>query len=203
MARQRRASAPATAGKTAARRIPPVRRTTPTARPPRPPPSSSRRSRELPVLAQGGGDVPRLPALLQRDAGRLRRRPADATRDVRRRAARRPGRPRRQAVRRPRRASCSTTHAGAGRRPARRGVRHQRRQAFQVRAARHAADPRQAVGPRGRRLPPLAGGGDRGGEAADDRLPRRDGRPVAAWATRSASRRAAASRSPTRSGPRG
>ena len=95
-----------------------------------------------------------------------------AARHARRRAARQRGGPRRASVRRPR-GPAARQGARRGRDRAEPDLRHERREALQVGAARQAAHPRQARRARDHGLPALAGGGARGGEAGDRRLPGR------------------------------
>ena len=75
------------------------------------------------------------------------------------------------------------------------GLRHERREALQVGAARQAAHPREAERRGDRRLPSVARRGDRAGQAARAGLPRRDRRTGAARQERSRCRASAASAS--------
>ena len=98
--------------------------------------------------------------------------PADAPDHAGRRAAGRPGGPRRAALRRPGRPA-ARPGAGGGRHRAPAGLRHQRGQALQVRAARQAAHPQDARPATRSSLPLVARPRARAGPAAPHRGARR------------------------------
>ena len=85
--------------------------------------------------ARRGRRLPRLSSLERRDADRVRRRPATRANDAGRRTARRQGRSRRQAVRGTGGAN-ARPRAGRSRHRPQEGLRHQRGETFQIRAAR-------------------------------------------------------------------
>ena len=111
-------------------------------------------------LDRGGGggraDLPPLPAMARSDPRRGGGGAVQGRADAGGRAAGRPGGPGRAAIRRAGRAR-ARRGAGAGRRDAGRGLRHQRSQALQVRAGLGQAAAAQDAGRRrGRRVPLVA-----------------------------------------------
>src|SRR2546427_4134318 len=121
--------------------------------------------------------LPGLRPVGERHADRLRRRHRARPDDADRRAAGRPGGPPGQAVRRARGTPPGEGAGRGGDRPPA-GLRHQRRQALPLDTPRQAPPARKAECRPGPCLPPLAGGGDHGGAAADHGPPGRDRRPV-------------------------
>ena len=123
---------------------------------------------ERPALAARSGagarPLPRMPDRRAGHAGRARRRAEARAPDVRRRAAGRSGRPARAAVRRPGRPA-ARPRVPRARLAARRRLRDQCGQAFQVRAARQAPHPQDAGAAGGRGLPALARERDRAGRS--------------------------------------
>ena len=99
---------------------------------------SRRDGRHTRRAARAGGRAVALPAVARCDPDRVRRRAGKCPGDLRRRAARRPGRSQPAHLSSARRASCSTASWAKRASTARQGLRHQRGQAFQVRAARQA-----------------------------------------------------------------
>ena len=125
--------------------------------------------------------------------------PGECAGRLRRRAARRPGGYRRQTFRRAGRQGVRRD-TGRGRDRSAQGLRHQRGQAFQVRAARQAPHPCQAQCRRGAGLPLVAGQGADDHQARPRRRARRNRRAVAARQADRRSRKCAARRSSARTG---
>ena len=131
--------------------------------------------RPLPSLPRRtSSTLPAMPARRDRDAGRARRRAARVAHDAGRRAARRRGGRQGPPVRRSGGPAVARRARRGGHRRRRR-LRHQRRQALQLRAARQAAHPQDAGAARNRGLPRRGSSGARGGAPGGDRRARRDG----------------------------